>query len=185
MGIKKSNIYTKGGDKGETSLLGGKRVPKFHQRIEAYGTVDELMAHTALLRDLSNDKNVKDELLRILGMLMSASSILASDGENLPANMPEIKDDDILFLESSIDKMDNSLEPLQSFVLPGGAIEVSQAHVARTICRRAERNILKLKEIEHVNEVILRFFNRLSDYYFLLSRKLSAIKNIDQLPWKP
>ena len=185
MASNKSNIYTKGGDKGETSLLGGKRVPKYHQRIEAYGTIDELMAHTALLRDYTDDEISKGELLKILDMLMSVASILASDGNNLPANMPEIKNEDVIFLEKCIDEMDSALEPLQSFILPGGAIEVSQAHVARTICRRAERNILKLTETEAVNEVLIRFINRLSDYYYLLSRKLSAINNVDQLHWKP
>ncbi len=185
MAKAKSNIYTKGGDKGETSLLGGKRVPKYHQRIESYGTIDELMAHTALLRDYTSDRIAKDELLRILEMLMSVASVLASDGENLPANMPEINDEDVEFLENCIDEMDSVLEPLQTFILPGGAIEVSQAHVARTICRRAERNILKLGETEPIDEVILRFINRLSDYYYLLSRKLSSINNIDQLPWIP
>ena len=185
MSIKKSNIYTRGGDKGETSLIGGRRVPKYHPRIEAYGSVDELMAHTALLRDYTDDESIKGELQEILSVLMTSATMLASEGEEVPDNLPEIKDKDIIFLEDSIDRMDSDLGPLTSFILPGGAIEVSQAHVSRTICRRTERNILQLAEIETVDEIVLRFFNRLSDYYFLLSRKLAAIKKINQLPWKP
>ena len=185
MSIKKSNIYTRGGDKGETSLIGGKRVPKFHLRIEAYGNVDELMAHTALLRDSTEDVAIKSELLEILGMLMTSATMLASEGDQLPDNLPEIKESDIIFLENSIDRMDAELGPLKSFVLPGGAKEVSQAHVSRTICRRTERKMLQLAEIEAVEEIVLRFINRLSDYYFLLSRKLASNNGIEQLPWKP
>lgn len=185
MSLKKSNIYTRGGDKGETSLIGGKRVPKFHLRIEAYGSVDELMAQTALLRDYTEDEGIKSELLDILGMLMTSATMLASEGDQLPDNLPEIKESDILFLEDSIDRMDSELGSLTSFVLPGGAIEVSQAHISRTICRKTERNILQLADIETVEEIVLRFFNRLSDYYFLLSRKLASIKGIKQIPWQP
>jgi cob(I)alamin adenosyltransferase len=185
MSIKKSNIYTGGGDKGETSLIGGRRVPKIHPRIEAYGSVDELMAHTALLMDYTGDEGIKGELMEIVGMLMTSATMLASEGDQVPENLPEIKDSDINFLENSIDRMDSDLGPLTSFVLPGGAIEVSQAHISRTICRRTERNILRLAEVETVDDIVLRFFNRLSDYYFLLSRKLAAIKKINQLPWKP
>lgn len=185
MSSKKSNIYTRGGDKGETSLLGGKRIPKFHPRIEAYGTVDELMAHTALLRDYTSDESIRAELHKILGMLMSSASVLASDGENVPDNMPKISEEDIHFLEMSIDRMDEELGPLTNFVLPGGKIEVSQAHVARTICRRTERIILSLAEIEELEEIIIRFFNRLSDYYFQITRMLASIGGVDQEPWKP
>lgn len=185
MSTKKSDIYTRGGDKGETSLIGGKRVRKFHPRIEAYGTVDELMAHTALLRDYTEDEGVKEELLKILDMLMTSATVLASEGDQLPENLPEMREGDIIYLEDAIDRMDAELGPLQSFVLPGGAIEVSQAHISRTICRRAERNILHLAENNPVDEIVLRFFNRLSDYYFLLSRKLGSIRGIKQLPWRP
>lgn len=185
MSSKKSNIYTRGGDRGETSLLGGKRIPKYHPRIEAYGTVDELMAHTALLRDYTQDEGVRAELLKVLGLLMSSASVLASDGENIPDNMPMITEEDIIFLERSIDRIDEDLGPLMNFVLPGGKIEVSQAHVARTICRRAERIILSLAENEEVEEIIIRFFNRLSDYYFQIARVLASIGGLDQEPWKP
>ena len=181
----KSNIYTKGGDKGQTSLLGGNRVAKNHPRIEAYGTLDELMAHTALLRDYTQDLRLREELQKVLGLLMSAASVLASDGSNLPANMPQIIDADITFLETSIDRMEAELGPLTNFVLPGGKVDVSQAHVARTVCRRAERNILSLTENEEIDEIIIRFVNRLSDYYFQIARMLASIGGVEQEPWKP
>ena len=182
---RKSIIYTRGGDKGETSLLGGKRVSKYHLRIECYGTVDELMAHTALLRDVTEDSAVRDELGIILDRLMSSASILAADGEDYPDNMPEITEEDITFMEKAIDVMDAALPPLNSFVLPGGHPAVSQAHVARTVCRRAERMILRLADQEAVDMIIVRLFNRLSDYYFVLSRKLAHDLKVEQTPWKP
>jgi cob(I)alamin adenosyltransferase len=170
---------------GETSLLGGKRVAKYHQRIEAYGTIDELMAQTALLRDFVEDEGIREELIKVLDRLMASASIVAADGTNYPENMPEITDSDVSFLEKSIDLMDAELEPLTSFVLPGGHMAVSQSHVARTVCRRAERKVLQLADQEPVEKVLIRFFNRLSDYYFLLSRKLAKLYNIEQILWKP
>lgn len=160
-------------------------MPKYHPRIEAYGTVDELMAQTALLRDQVKDESIRQELLKVLDLLMRSASILASDGSNLPANMPVIEDEDIIFLEQAIDRVDERLGPLTNFVLPGGIVEVSQAHVARTICRRAERNILSLAENMDVQEIIIRFFNRLSDYYFQITRLLADIGGVNQEPWKP
>lgn len=185
MEIKKSNVYTKGGDKGETSLLGGRRVEKYHKRIEAYGTVDELMAQTAMLRDLTGDGNIREQLLLVLDRLMSAASLLAADGEKLPANMPSLSEKDVHFLEEAIDVMDHELPPLNSFILPGGHPSSSQAHIARTVCRRAERIILQLSAQEPVEEIIKKYFNRLSDYYFLLSRKLVFISDGQEIPWKP
>lgn len=185
MSIEKSSIYTKGGDKGMTSLLGGKRVAKHHLKIEAYGTVDELMAHTALVRDMSDDKMVKEQLLVVLDRLMSAASIIAAEGNELPENMPSLSEDDIDYLERAIDQMDHELPKLTSFILPGGIPSSSQAHVARTVCRRAERIILKLGDEEVVEDIIMKYFNRLSDYYFLLARKLAHISGIQEIPWKP
>lgn len=182
--IEKSSIYTKGGDRGETSLIGGKRVPKFHPRIEAYGTVDELMAHTTLLRDLLEDEQIRADLLRILDIQMSTASVLAADCKDCPVNLPEIKENAILFLEERIDEMDASLDPLTSFVIPGGHPAVSQAHVARTVCRRTERTILSLPGDIEIEENVLKFYNRLSDYFFVLSRKIAAIFGIEQMPWK-
>ncbi len=185
MSIAKSGIYTKGGDKGETSLLGGRRVPKHHLKIEAYGTIDELMAHTALLMDLCTDEGLKDELLHILDRLMTSASMTAADGDNLPSNMPWLKEADVEFLEVSIDRMDASLPPLKSFVLPGGNQAASQAHVARTVCRRSERLLLRLAETEELDPILIKYLNRLSDYYFLISRKLVYISGTQEIPWKP
>ncbi|MEX0985983.1 MAG: cob(I)yrinic acid a,c-diamide adenosyltransferase [Bacteroidales bacterium] len=181
----KSKIYTKGGDQGNTALLGGTRVSKHHLRIEAYGTVDELMAHTAVVRDMSADDKICEELLVILDKLMTAASLISSDGTNLPENMPSLSEYDVVFLEEAIDRMDQDLPPLSSFILPGGHVSSSQAHVARTVCRRAERNILKLNDKEPVDEIIIKYFNRLSDYYFLLARKLAFISGSLEIPWKP
>jgi cob(I)alamin adenosyltransferase len=180
---KKSGIYTKGGDQGETSLIGGKRVPKFHPRIEAYGSVDELMAHTSMLRDLVEDPSIKADLLTILDLEMATASVLAADCDDCPVELPGLKDSQISFLENRIDEMDASLEPLTSFVIPGGHPAVSQAHVARTVCRRTERAILKLGQETPVDSIILVFYNRLSDYFFVVSRKIASLMGVQQKPW--
>jgi cob(I)alamin adenosyltransferase len=181
---KKSEIYTKGGDRGETSLLGGKRVPKNHPRIEAYGSVDELMAHTSLLRDLVEDPSIHSDLLKILDMEMATASHLAADCTDCPVELPGFGEAQVTFLESRMDEMDASLEPLTSFVIPGGHPAVSQAHVARTVCRRAERAILNLALEAEIDENILVFYNRLSDYFFVVSRKIASLMGLKQLPWK-
>lgn len=168
-----------------TSLLGGRRVSKFHQKIEAYGTIDELMAHTALLRGMTDDERIKAQLLVVLDKLMSAASLTAADGNDLPENMPEISEEDVHFLEEAIDVMDHDLPPLRSFILPGGSNSSSQAHITRTVCRRAERNILKLHETDPVDDIIVKYFNRLSDYYFLLARMLTHLSGTPEIPWKP
>lgn len=181
---KKSLIYTKGGDQGETSLIGGKRVPKYHARIEAYGSVDELMAHTSLLRDMLEDEQLRSDLLRILDTEMATASLLAADSEDGDVALPVIGKEEIAFLEERIDLMDASLEPLTSFIVPGGHQAVSQAHVARTVCRRTERNILRLAGEAHVNDHILMYYNRLSDYFFVISRKIASLLGLSQMPWK-
>jgi cob(I)alamin adenosyltransferase len=181
---KKSSIYTKGGDRGETSLIGGKRVPKFHPRIEAYGSVDELMAHTSMLRDLIEDAELRSDLLRILDTEMATASLLAADCEDCPVVLPEVGNEAISFLEEKIDEMDASLEPLTSFVIPGGHPAVSQAHIARTVCRRTERAILQLAQQVPVDDHILMFYNRLSDYFFVISRKIASLLGLQQKPWK-
>jgi cob(I)alamin adenosyltransferase len=181
---RKSGIYTKGGDKGETALIGGRRVPKFHPRIEAYGSVDELMAQTTMLRDLVDDPALKDELLTILDIQMATSSMLAADFDELPKGIPRIGPDHVVFLEERIDEMDASLEPLHSFVIPGGHPAVSQAHIARTVCRRTERTILKLTEETEIDATIVQFYNRLSDYFFVISRIIASQLGVKQRPWK-
>ena len=182
---KKSGIYTKTGDKGTTSLIGGRRVAKYHSRIEAYGTVDELMAHTSLLRDMLDDKGIRDDLLKILDIQMSTASVLAADFDIAPVELPAVGPEQVEFLENRIDEMDASLEALNSFVIPGGHPAVSQAHVARTVCRRTERMILKLGQEVNIQGDIVQFYNRLSDYFFVLSRKIASILGVVQPPWKP
>ena len=142
------------------------------------------MAHTSMLLDLVEDEALKEELLTILDMQMATSAILATDFEELPEGIPKVGQEHISFLEAQIDYMDSQLEPLVSFVIPGGDPAVSQAHIARTVCRRTERNILKLlEEMRGEDELILQFYNRLSDYFFVLSRKIAALKGIKQRPW--
>jgi len=181
---KKSEIYTKGGDKGNTSLIGGRRVPKYHSRIEAYGTVDELMAHTAMLRDLLEDNEVRDDLLTILDIQMATASVLAADVDFSPVEFPIVGEEQVQFLERRIDEMDAKLEPLTAFLIPGGHPAISQAHIARTVCRRTERCILKLGQEVNIQEDVLRFYNRLSDYFFVLSRNIAALTGVRQQPWK-
>jgi cob(I)alamin adenosyltransferase len=177
-------IYTKTGDKGETSLIGGKRVPKFHLRIEAYGTLDELNAFIGLVRDQDIDTKIKDVLLKIQNVIFTAESQLALDPEaKTVKKLPEIKAADILLLETEIDTMNDELPVLTKFLLPGGHPVVSYCHIARTVCRRAERIVIKLSREEKVDDTILRFLNRLSDYLFILSRKLTKDLGIDELHW--
>jgi cob(I)alamin adenosyltransferase len=178
-------IYTKTGDKGETSLIGGKRVPKYHERIEAYGTVDELIAFTGLLRDQEIDEHTQNMLLNIQDRLMVCASILASDCDDCQVKIPKLYQEDILLLEQEIDTMEANLIPLNSFILPGGHQTVSFCHVARTICRRSERLILKLRQKTLVPDEVIRYLNRLSDYFFVLSRKLSVDLQAIEHSWIP
>jgi cob(I)alamin adenosyltransferase len=177
-------IYTKTGDKGETSLIGGKRVPKYHMRIEAYGTVDELNSFVGLLRDQEIDPYYKNVLLQIQERLFVAESILAKDESNKELNLPCLKLDDVLFLENEIDSMNEKLPPLGNFILPGGHPAVSLAHVARCVCRRAERIIIQLSEQYQVQEIVIHYFNRLSDYFFVLARKIAQDTGVGDLLWK-
>lgn len=178
-------IYTKTGDKGTTSLIGGKRVAKYHSRIEAYGTVDELISNIGLLRDQDIDQESKHFLIDIQDNLMNCASILAADCSDCKIQIPKILPKDINALELEIDRMETLLEPLTSFVLPGGHPIVSLCHVCRTICRRSERIIIKLTEETPVPEDLVIYINRLSDFLFVLSRKLAKELNIEQIPWKP
>lgn len=179
-------IYTKTGDRGSTSLIGGKRVPKHHPRIEAYGTVDELMAFVALLRDQNEvDEYWKSVLAEVLDRLMSCASILAADCDDCQVKIPSIPDSDIEFLERQMDEMDSQLEPLTSFVLPGGHQVVSLCHISRTVCRRAERLAIQLNETTPVPQNLIMYLNRLSDFFFMLSRYTAKNLNIMQIPWVP
>jgi cob(I)alamin adenosyltransferase len=178
-------IYTKGGDNGQTSLIGGKRVPKSHERIEAYGTVDELIAYIGLLRDSLNDEDHRNLLMKVQDRLMTAASLLAADSEQFRKDLPEINESDIQFLEKEIDRMEKKLPPLHSFIIPGGHSIVSICHIARTICRRAERVTVRLKEISGSDKLVIIYLNRLSDFLFVFSRLISSKLGVDEIPWKP
>ncbi len=178
-------IYTKTGDKGETSLIGGKRIPKIHPQIEAYGTIDELMAHVALLKDMEIADDIKADLLFILDRLMTCASVLARGPDAGNITLPELNEQDIIFLEMGMDEMEKKLSPLNSFILPGGHIFVSHCHIARTVCRRAERSILRIEEKVPGMEKVEKFLNRLSDYFFVLSRKIALDLNAEQVRWDP
>ncbi|MBT31172.1 MAG: ATP:cob(I)alamin adenosyltransferase [Thalassobius sp.] len=178
-------VYTKTGDKGSTSLLGGERVSKANVRIDAYGTVDELNSFIGLLRDFSTDNTERKQLLiHIQENLFTIGSILAT-APGKKFNIPDVEDSDILELENEMDKMDAELPPLKNFILPGGHQNVSYCHIARTICRRAERKSIELAANEEVDERIIKYLNRLSDYLFVLSRKVSLELNAEEIPWKP
>ena len=178
-------IYTKKGDKGETSLLGGTRVPKSHIRIESYGTVDELNSWIGLLRDQNTGKSTKEILLRIQDRLFTIGSHLASDPERSKAKIPDIKEEDVTALEKEMDRMNETLPEMRSFVLPGGHNAVSYCHIARCVCRRAERCTVSLSQNEAVAPLIIKYLNRLSDYLFVLSRKFSHDLKAEEIPWKP
>lgn len=172
--MKKSLVYTKTGDKGMTSLVGGKRVGKMHVRLEAYGTTDELNSFVGFLIQQINDEHDLEVLSYIQHKLFTVGSYLATETEAIPPKAASIiTDRDISLLEQEMDKMDNELPSLRQFVLPGGSEAAARAHICRTICRRTERCIYRVKEEFPVDDEILMFVNRLSDYFFLLARKES------------
>src|SRR3954471_7196541 len=177
-------VYTKTGDKGQTSLIGGTRVPKHHIRIEAYGTVDELNSHVGLIRDQKIDAHAIELLIEIQDRLFTIGSSLASDPGKSKMKIPDLKEEDVTLLEQEMDKMDESLPEMKSFVLPGGHTTVSYCHIARCVCRRAERLSIHLSENSFVAELVIKYLNRLSDYLFVLSRKLSHDLNAEEIPWK-
>lgn len=178
-------IYTKKGDKGKTGLIGGTRVSKHNIRIEAYGTVDELNSHLGILRDRAVSENFKEELIFVQDRLFTLGSLLAADPEKSTMELPPLKTEDITFLEKSIDKMESELEPMKFFVLPGGHETVSFCHVARCVCRRAERRVCELDEHVTQNPLILAYLNRLSDYLFVYGRFVSMKLGAEEIPWKP
>jgi cob(I)alamin adenosyltransferase len=177
-------IYTKKGDKGQTSLIGGDRVSKHHIRIEAYGTIDELNSYIGILRSFVSDEVNAHVLPEIQDRLFTIGSLLAqAPGSKMI--LPDLIDSDIILLESSIDKMNDALPALRSFVLPAGSLEIAQCHVARCVCRRAERQIVQLDELQNVEPEILKYINRLSDYLFVFGRYVGFLKNIPEVSWKP
>jgi cob(I)alamin adenosyltransferase len=176
-------VYTKTGDKGQTSLIGGTRLPKQHIRIEAYGTVDELNSWIGLLRDQPIDANTLKILLEVQDRLFTIGSLLAADPAKNKMKLPDIKEEDIVLLEKEIDAMEEMLPVMKSFVLPGGHTIVSYCHLARCVCRRGERAVLRVAENEKVDELVYKYLNRLSDYLFVLSRKLAHDLNAPETPW--
>jgi len=184
--IKKSRamkIYTKKGDSGQTGLIGGNRVSKSDLRISTYGTIDELNAFIGLLRDLIKKSKHSSQLIEIQDRLFTAGSILAVGDNGTKMNLPAITQEDISNLEYWIDEMDEILPEMNSFILPGGHVNVSYCHVARTICRRAERSIVELSLTIDIDPLLLSYFNRLSDFLFTLSRSLAHDLNIKEIPW--
>jgi cob(I)alamin adenosyltransferase len=178
-------IYTRTGDKGQTSLIGGTRVPKFHPRIEAYGTIDELNSYIGLIRDQEIDQHFRDVLLEIQDRLFTAESIIALDpGASVTVKLPALEESDITFLEQEIDRMNEVLPELKSFILPGGHPTVSYCHIARCICRRAERHTIRLAQSQPVEEKVIKYLNRLSDFLFVLARRLGKDLGAIETPWK-
>jgi cob(I)alamin adenosyltransferase len=185
-------IYTKTGDGGITALFGGTRVPKDHARIESYGTVDELNSYIGLIRDQEIDAHYKTILIEIQDRLFTVGAILATPPEKEVLKNGELRlknlgivVTDIEFLENEIDSMEESLPPMTHFILPGGNSTVSHCHIARCICRRAERLAVHLSHNEPVSEIAIQYLNRLSDYLFVLARKLSKDLNAEEIQWIP
>lgn len=185
-------IYTKTGDQGTTALFGGTRVPKNHVRIEAYGTVDELNSYIGLIRDQEIPALEKQTLLAIQHHLFTVGAILATDPEKAVLkngkerlNIPRITPDTLVFLEDEIDRMEENLAPMTHFILPGGHTTVSFCHIARCVCRRSERLSVQLDQEEPVEPEVLMYLNRLSDYLFVLARKLTFDLQADEIKWIP
>jgi cob(I)alamin adenosyltransferase len=178
-------IYTKKGDQGTTGLIGGTRILKSSMRIESYGTVDELNSYIGLVRDQTIKEELKIQLIEIQDRLFTIGSCLASDPEKSTMKIPDLNDEDVAALEKWMDEMNDTLPEMRSFILPGGHTTVSFCHIARCVCRRAERIIVDLSQHEFVAALVLTYLNRLSDYLFMLSRKISQDLGAVEQPWKP
>ena len=185
-------IYTKTGDKGKTSLFGGTRVPKYNDRIEAYGTVDELNSYIGLIRDQKISGKLKTDLIKIQTDLFTLGAMLATpeDKKILKSgkdrlNIPIVTNNSIIFLEQQIDAMNEVLPVMTNFILPGGHTIVSFCHIARCVCRRAERFVVKLADEQSIDDNIIKYLNRLSDYLFVLARKLTIDNQAEEIVWKP
>ena len=180
-------IYTKTGDLGKTSLIGGTKVPKNHIRIEAYGTVDELNSYIGLVSDHLTDSHSKVTLKEIQDRLFTIGSSLACDPDKEPLmKIPDLKEADVEFLEKEIDAMNAELPAMKWFLLPGGHVSVSVTHIARCICRRAERLCVDMQEHElFVDPLVIKYLNRLSDHLFVLARYAGHLLNVPEIAWKP
>ncbi|MCB0552523.1 MAG: cob(I)yrinic acid a,c-diamide adenosyltransferase [Phaeodactylibacter sp.] len=177
-------IYTKTGDSGETSLYGGKRLPKNDLRIEAYGTVDELNSYLGLVRDYVVEEGIRERLKSIQDRLFTLGSNLASDPEKGLA-VPDVREEDIHILEQEMDRMNDGLPELKNFILPGGHPAVSTCHITRCVCRRAERLVVALAQHEKVAPILVKYLNRLSDYLFVLARQLAMERGVEEVVWAP
>jgi cob(I)alamin adenosyltransferase len=182
-----AKIYTKTGDLGKTSLIGGTRVPKSHLRIESYGTVDELNSFIGFLDDQLQDERSKKTLKEIQDRLFTIGSSLACDPEKEPKmKLPDLREQDIQLLEKEIDEMNIVLKPMRAFVLPGGSMAISTAHIVRCVCRRAERNCVNMMEHEmFIEPLVVKYLNRLSDYLFVLARYIAFLTGVNENEWKP
>jgi cob(I)alamin adenosyltransferase len=180
-------IYTKTGDKGTTSLIGGTKVPKSHLRIEAYGTVDELNSHIGLCIDILSDDSSRAILREVQDRLFTIGSSLACDPIKEPRmRLPDLKEADVQLLEKEMDRISEVIPPMKSFILPGGHPVVSQLHIARCVCRRAERCCVRLElESLEVDGLLLKYLNRLSDYLFILARYAHHLLQVEEIPWRP
>lgn len=178
-------IYTKTGDDGTTALFGGKRISKSDVRIESYGTVDELNSFIGLVRDQEVNMKRKSTLVVIQNRLFIIGSMLAAEPGNNKIKIPHLNIEDVGFLEDEIDRMDTTLTPLRYFILPGGHVSVSFCHVARTVCRKAERLVIALNLQETIDPLIIQYLNRLSDYLFVLARVNAHELGVEETPWKP
>ena len=178
-------IYTKTGDTGTTGLFGGGRVSKSHYRVEAYGTVDELNAYIGMVRDQEVNQKRKAILVDIQNHLFSIGADMATAHDAGKAKIPKLSEEDITQLENEIDQMEETLPAMRHFVLPGGHIATSFCHIARCVCRRAERLTVALDQKEAINPLTIKYLNRLSDYLFVLSRKISQEVGAEEIPWKP
>ena len=178
-------IYTKTGDKGTTSLINDTIVPKDDLRVTAYGSVDELNAYIGFLRDISNDENIMSNLLEIQKILFIVQTLLAVDYKKpCKISLPEMQSTYIDFLEKEIDYMESTIGKQNAFIIPGGHTIISQCHITRCVCRRAERHIVTLQKTYPVDTLILQFINRLSDYFFILSRYIAFKLNIKENTWE-
>ena len=180
-------IYTKTGDKGKTSLIGGTKVFKSDLRIEAYGTVDELNSFIGLCLDHLKSLHIESVLAEIQDRLFTIGSALACDPEKeTKLRIPDLHEDDVVLLEKEIDRMNEVLPLMKSFILPGGHVAVSSLHIARTVCRRAERCCVKMQKKEkEIASLIIKYLNRLSDYLFVLARFAANKVQVEEIPWKP
>ena len=183
--MRKNKVYTKTGDNGYTSLISGKRVPKHDIRIKAYGSIDELISWSGLIRDCTNDVDIQKTLIKIQKQLMVVAAHLSIDSQiNLPKNLKPLENKTVNFIEKEIDKLTSNLPSLKNFIIPGGHTLISYTHITRCICRKAERYITELDEKSTISATIIAYINRLSDYFFTLSRKFSVDLKIEEIKWR-